>query len=262
MSLQNYYKMNNALIGYTGFIGQNLINQMKFESVYNSKNISDIKNKEFDLVVSCGNSSTRWLANKEPQKDYNNIFSFIENIKTIKTKKFVLISTIDVYQNPYDVDEDSPIEDTNKNQYGQNRYFLEKAIRSLFASVLIVRLPIIYGHGFKKNLIYDALNNNEVDKINGSAIVQIYDIKNFGKDLEKFIKTEYDLINLATEPVLTRDLFKEVFNIELKVLNNFFKYDIRCKHRSLANERGYLYSKEKVINDLKNFKKEYESKRI
>ena len=35
--------MKNALIGYTGFIGKNLMSQIKFDSFYNSKNINDIK---------------------------------------------------------------------------------------------------------------------------------------------------------------------------------------------------------------------------
>lgn len=254
--------MNNALIGYTGFIGQNLMKQMNFDYFYNSKNITEIQDKEFDLVVSAGNSSTRWLVNKNPEEDFNNILSFIDKIKTIKAKKFVLMSTIDVYQKPFDVNEDFIIEDTNENKYGQNRYFLEKAIKEIFSSYLIIRLPIMYGHGLKKNIIYDALNNNEIDKINGSAIVQIYNVKNLKKDLERFIKSEHKIINLATEPISTKKLFKEVFNIELKVTNNFFKYDIHTKHRSLSNEQGYLYNQKEIINDLKKFKVEYESKRI
>ena len=38
---------NDALIGYSGFIGSNLINQREFSFLFNSKNISDIKYKTF-----------------------------------------------------------------------------------------------------------------------------------------------------------------------------------------------------------------------
>ena len=250
----------NALIGYTGFIGQNLKNQINFDCFYNSKNISEIQNNEFNLIVSAGNSSTRWLVNKDPEKDLANILSFIEKIKTIKAKKFVLLSTIDVYQTPYDVNEDTLVDDINKNSYGQNRYILEKAIRDIFPSCLIVRLPIIYGHGFKKNIIFDALNNNEVHKINGNAIVQIYNVKNLGADLIKFIDNNYTLVNLATEPLLTRDFYKEVFNIDLDLNETFFKNDFQTKH--LTNNQKYFYNKNQIINDLKTFKIEYEFKCI
>jgi nucleoside-diphosphate-sugar epimerase len=254
---------NNALIGYTGFIGQNLKNQMDFSFFYNSKNISEIRNKEFDLVVSSGNSSTRWLVNKNPKEDLDNIISFIENIKTIKAKKIVLLSTIDVYQNPYDVTEDSSIDSINENSYGHNRFFLEKAIRDIFSSCLIVRLPIVYGHGFKKNVIFDALNNNEICKINGEALVQIYNVKNLGKDLEKFIDVDCRLVNLATEPLLVRDLYRDIFDIELNNgIKSFFKNDFQTKHCDLTNNQKYFYNKSQIVEELRVFKEEYESKRI
>ena len=34
--------MNSAIIGYTGFIGGNLVNQYHFDQFYNSKNIESI----------------------------------------------------------------------------------------------------------------------------------------------------------------------------------------------------------------------------
>ena len=43
--------MKKALIGYTGFVGSNLQAQIKFDDFYNSKNIQDIKDKEYDVVV-------------------------------------------------------------------------------------------------------------------------------------------------------------------------------------------------------------------
>lgn len=250
----------NALIGYTGFIGQNLSRQMNFDYFYNSKNISKIQNKEFDLVVSCGNPSTRWLVNKDPLADLSNILSFIENIKTIKTKKFILISTIDVYETPYSVNEDTQIEDVNKNKYGENRYFLEKKIKDIFSSYLIVRLPIIYGPFFKKNIIFDALNQNELHKVNENAIIQIYNVKNLSSDLTRFSNNNWKLVNLATEPILTKELYKEVFKIELNNnINAFFKYDVQTKYNDSQN---YFYNKKEILTDLKEFKVWYEANRI
>ena len=34
----------NALIGYTGFVGSNISNQIKFDFLFNSKNIHEILN--------------------------------------------------------------------------------------------------------------------------------------------------------------------------------------------------------------------------
>ena len=43
-------KQSKALIGYTGFIGSNLKRLYKPEYNYNTKNISKIKNKSFNLL--------------------------------------------------------------------------------------------------------------------------------------------------------------------------------------------------------------------
>ena len=43
----------NALIGYTGLVGKNILEQAGFEffdEFYNSSNIQDIKGKSFDII--------------------------------------------------------------------------------------------------------------------------------------------------------------------------------------------------------------------
>ena len=251
---------NDALIGYSGFIGSNLINQREFSFLFNSKNISDIKYKTFDTIISCGNSATKWMANKNPKQDYENIITFIENIKSIKVKKFILISTIDVYDNPYDVDETIEANCSDFNPYGKNRLILENFIKNFFDDYLIVRLPIVYGHGFKKNIIFDALNNNQLDKINGNTQVQIYNVKNLNMDLYKFSDKNLRIVNLATEPITVGDLYKTVFHIETKTSsNNYIKYDMKTMHN---NAKKYFYDKIAIVEELKIFKEEYETKRI
>lgn len=149
--------MKSCLIGYTGFVGGNLDSQYKFDYKYNSKNINDIIGKEFDLVVCAGVRAQKWLANTYPNQDINEIKNLTEKIKTIKTKKFVLISTIDVYKNPIDVNENKGIDLENLHPYGKNRIDLENWIIENFEESLIVRLPALFGQGLKKNFIYDLI---------------------------------------------------------------------------------------------------------
>lgn len=70
----------------------------------------------------------------------------------------MLISTIDVYKNPVDVNEDVPIDTENLNSYGLNRYYLEKMIEDSALDALIIRLPGLYGKNIKKNFIYDLIH--------------------------------------------------------------------------------------------------------
>ena len=99
----------NALIGYTGFVGGNILKQHSFEHLYNSKNIEEIQNKNFELIVCAAAPGTKWLANKEPENDMATIERLITNLKTVTAKKFVLISSIDVYSPVDAVNEDTVI---------------------------------------------------------------------------------------------------------------------------------------------------------
>ena len=249
---------NNALVGYSGFIGSTLRNQMEFSSLYNSKTIGQIENKEFDMVVSCGNSSLKWFANKNPEADFQNILSFIDIIKTVKAKKFVLLSSIDVYEHPYDVDENTVGDCSDKIPYGKHRLFLENFVRNHFEDHLIVRLPIVYGDGFKKNIIFDALNNHQIEKINPDTQIQIYNVKHIGSDIQDFLDRKLESVNIATEPLIVRDLFRDVFDVPLTdCKENYWKYDMKTIH---AEKGYYQYSREYLIEELKIFKRQYETK--
>ena len=52
--------MSNAIIGYTGFVGSNLLKFYKFDYFYNSKNFEDAKNKSFDTIFFCGVPAVKW----------------------------------------------------------------------------------------------------------------------------------------------------------------------------------------------------------
>ena len=59
----------NALVGYTGFVGSNLLQFFKFDELYNSKNFYEAKNKHFETIFFCGVPAIKWLANKNPEED-------------------------------------------------------------------------------------------------------------------------------------------------------------------------------------------------
>ena len=85
--------MKKALIGFSGFIGGNLLRQTEFGYLYNRNNVSDSQNEEFDLVVCAAPSAEKWRANKEPERDLyevNNLMNSIKNgLITVKNIIFV-----------------------------------------------------------------------------------------------------------------------------------------------------------------------------
>jgi hypothetical protein len=148
----------NSLVGYTGFVGSNLVKALNFDFLYNSKNIRDAFGTKPDLLVYSGIRAEKFLANNDPDKDYQHIQDAFHNICKIDPKKIVLISTVDVYKTPVDVDESSNIETEGLHPYGMNRYLLEQMVLKSGIKALIVRLPGLYGENIKKNFIYDLIH--------------------------------------------------------------------------------------------------------
>lgn len=149
--------MTSAIVGYTGFVGQNLCLSHPFDAQYNSKNIADAFGTAPDLLVYAGIRAEMFTANHFPEKDLENIQEAIENIKRINPKKLVLISTISVYP-VFEGDERTPLDENEGTAYGRNRRLLEKWVEENCAYYLIVRLPALFGQGIKKNFIFDMIH--------------------------------------------------------------------------------------------------------
>lgn len=147
-----------TLVGYTGFVGSNLVSQTNFSYLYNSKNIRDSYGTKPNLLVYSGVRAEKFLANKNPEQDHQIILGAIANIKLINPKKIILISTVDVYKHPINVSEDDEIVTKDLQPYGLHRYYLEKWVEENCKDHLIVRLPGLYGENIKKNFIYDLIH--------------------------------------------------------------------------------------------------------
>ena len=148
----------NVLVGHTGFVGNNLYRYGSFELGVNSGSVREAYGTNPDLCVYAGLRAEKYLANQQPEKDWQMIEQAKENIRMIKPQKLVLISTIDVFKSPLAVYEDSAIDMDGLQPYGYNRRVLENWVRENYPEALIVRLPGLFGEGIKKNFIYDIIN--------------------------------------------------------------------------------------------------------
>lgn len=156
-----------ALVGYTGFVGSNLYARARnrIKGVYNSQNIEKAYGLEPEVLIYAGVRAEKYLANSAPDRDLEVILEAEKNIRAINPQRLVLISTIDVYQNPVGVDEADSVLSGGKGgtgngiqPYGLNRYYLESWVRKNYPDALIIRLPGLYGYNIKKNFIYDYIN--------------------------------------------------------------------------------------------------------
>lgn len=149
-----------SLVGYTGFVGSNICMQAGsyIEGLYNSKNIESAYKTNPDILIYAGLRAEKFLANTYPDKDKLLIEEAKQNIKEINPKKLILISTIDVFKEPKNVNEESNINLQGLQPYGYNRYQLELWVRENYPDALIIRLPALFGINLKKNFLFDFIN--------------------------------------------------------------------------------------------------------
>jgi len=263
ISLEGMIRLKKILVGYTGFVGSNIYNSIDFDGVFNSKNIEEAFGTNPDLLIYSGVPAQKFMANKFPEKDLEIINNAIENIKKINPKKIVLISTIDVYKNPVDVDEETKIDYINNDPYGKNRYILEKWIMNNYNDYLIVRLPGLYGNNIKKNFIYDLINVIP-SMLKYEKYDELCSKNNFIKDF--YIKQDNGFYKLKeTSEEDKKELKKYFNNIGFNALNftdsrglfQFYNLSFLWKHIDIALKNNIkilnLATEPITISELYNY---------
>ncbi|MCR5277931.1 MAG: NAD(P)-dependent oxidoreductase [Lachnospiraceae bacterium] len=147
-----------TVVGSTGFVGSNLMASGQIDRGFHSTDIAEAYGLKPDLCIYAGLRAEKYLANSNPAKDMKAIEAAIENIRKIDPVNLVLISTIDVFASPKNVDESTVPSKESLLPYGYNRLILEERVREMYPECLIVRLPGLYGRNIKKNFIFDCIN--------------------------------------------------------------------------------------------------------
>lgn len=249
--------MRSALVGYTGFVGGNLMRQTSFTDLYHSRNSNDMEGETFDLVVCSAARAEKWKANQDPASDADHIQSLIRTLSKVKAREAVVISTVDVFSTPIGVDETTEIDTSTQHPYGKHRHQLEEFCLQHFPICLVVRLPGLFGMGLKKNAVFDILHDNQVEKIHPQSKFQFYSLDNLWKDIQISRTHGLRLIHFATEPVSMDRVAKEGLEKPLvhKPMGAPVNYDFRSRYCALWNRNdGYLYSSDQTIQGLRAFK--------
>ena len=240
----------NALIGQTGFVGGNLARQMPFDAAFSSRDIGGIRGQRFGTIVCAGAYAAKWKANQDPQADRDSLEKLIAPLREVECERFVLISTVDVYERPVEVDESVAPDATHA--YGRHRRELEEFAASRFPDCYVLRLPGLFGPGLKKNVLYDLLHDNQVERIHPDGVFQYYSLNHLGADIGRAVANGWRVLNVATGPIPTRELALRCFGRELSAYpagTAPARYDFRTRYAP----SGYLYDKAQVIRELSEF---------
>ncbi|SFB92554.1 Nucleoside-diphosphate-sugar epimerase [Brevinema andersonii] len=232
--------MKSALIGYTGFVGGNLLEKMNFTHQYNSKNIQEIKHKEFDFLICAGIPAEMFISNSNPEQDKKNIQNILDILATVKVKTAVLISTVAVYSQPVIADENSTSFDLN-TPYGKHRRMAEEQFIEMFPKHLIVRLPALFGRKIKKNFLCDIINPTPVF-LKKEKLIEL-------SEQENILKEYYSFNDSKNMYEFQKDL--AINNNKLQEINNIFnKLNFTSLQFTHADSRFQFYNLHNLHHDI------------
>jgi len=249
--------MRRALIGYSGFVGGALFEASDFSAGFNSQNIGDIAGQHFDEIICAGIPAVKWLANKEPERDRNTIGALLASLETVRADRFVLVSTIDVYPDPSrPLTEDDEPNGSLNHAYGRHRLDAEAWVTKRFADRLIVRLPALFGPGLKKNVLFDLLHSNQVNRIDPASEFQWYPLLRLSADLALARSAGLQLVNFFTEPLKTQEILERFFpNVHVGAPSlKPVVYRLQSRHAAVfGGPPGYVMDRSQVLDGMESF---------
>ncbi|GAB3374893.1 NAD-dependent epimerase/dehydratase family protein [Azotobacter armeniacus] len=248
--------MTNALIGFSGFVGSTLMVQTSFDSRYRSTNIRDIEGQTFDSIVCAGASAQKWIANRDPETDRRNIQDLIAPLETVRCRRFVLISTVDVFKTPSGIDEDSPVDESGLHPYGLHRRRLEQFVEHHFPEHLIVRLPGLVGPRLRKNVVFDLLNDNNLQSVDSRSVFQFYPMVNLWYDIETALAAGLELLHLTAEPLSVAEVARQGFGtpFDNPLASPPATYDMQTRHARIFGSTGrYQYSARESLQAIRTY---------
>jgi hypothetical protein len=249
-------------MGGSGLIGTTLQEQHKFDLVFSSKDAHKIDKLDlngYDIWLSCL-PATKWKVNEDIEEDIYNMQYIIKLLHKFKFNNIILFSTIDVYV-------DSPLESNewyapniSEFNYGTNRRLFEIMVSQLLSynNLKIFRLPALFGKHIKKNIIFDLLNNNQVDKIKAKSTYQWYDLNDLYKDVQDRLLLSPKVFNLFPEPIPTKRII-ELFPQYKDIVDNVEQGSIYV-FKTIHTGTGFLYNKDVSLAKLAKFIHEARSK--
>jgi hypothetical protein len=245
-----------ALIGYTGFVGSALARDGEFDLCVNRTNLESLRGAHLKRIVCAGLPAAKWIANQRPAEDADNMRRLVAALATTRADTFTLISTIDVYPRATDADETYECSNEPNHAYGTHRLEFERSVRERFPHAHIVRLPALFGAGLKKNILYDLLYDNQVERINPDSRFQWYPLTRLTRDLRTIEERGLPLVNLFTEPLETRAILEQLFPNRLagRSPGPRAHYDLHTCHGAVfGGDSRYIMSRAAVLAALGAF---------
>lgn len=242
----------DVLIGSTGFVGGHLAGAHQFTLGVHRPNLQDLVGCHADVLVCAGLPAQKWLANKDPQADWDNMASLAQALTRVSAQRAVLISTIDVYQPPLGVDERDPPQFAATGAYGTHRAWFEAFFRAQFERSTVVRLPGLFAPDLRKNLVHDLLHGREDQwqAMNPASRFQFFDAGRTWEMVQWAWSQDIRVLNVTSEPVTAQEV-AGLFGVTLAGSSPAADYDMRSVHaQAFGGADGYMFDKRQILDAI------------
>jgi nucleoside-diphosphate-sugar epimerase len=254
------------IVGGKGLTGSAIVKQLQNLSlnfqIIQKENKESFFGKSCDVLIFANGNSIKYKANQDPFFDFNaTLTSIAEYIHKIKFKKFILLSTVDVYNNKSNFDEtkeDTEIDFKKLDTYGFHKYITEKYVMHFCNNYLIFRLPGLVGRGLKKNPAFDYIDIGKKVMISPESELNFINTKFLAKTLITFLNLgiKNEIFNLAASNSIRIKNIKNIIGVETEyaesALDNIQKYQINIekiqKHVQLPSSENSI---KEYFNELK-----------
>ena len=158
------------VFGAAGFVGSALVEHCRQNGIPHAgiirQNYAEYVGKANDLFINAAGNSSKRLANSDPAADFEkNVAATLKSILDFPTRRYVYLSTIDVYhdvRNPAINSETAPLRPESMSRYGFHKYLAELLVRKYCPSHALLRLGGMVGPNLKKNAVYDIAVENRL----------------------------------------------------------------------------------------------------
>lgn len=257
-------KRKLGVLGASGLLGSDLINYLSSGytvTPITRESYEEHKGDKFDVFINANGNSKRFWALQNIYQDFEaSTSSVYKTIFDFKFKKYIYISSIDVYPDPSSARgtlEDDSIDISQQNAYGFHKYLSEQLVKKHVSDWLILRSSMILGTKIKKGPFYDILSHNptlltfdsKLQLITTNAIARIIKVL---LDREVVRKT----FNLGGIGTFTFTKISKYFDQEIQVSpkaeKQVYKMNVRKireLYPSLKTSEEYL---QEFLNDYKD----------
>ena len=243
----------HALVGHTGFVGSNLLRQRRFDFCVNRFNLDALDGACLERLVLSALPAEKWRINLEPEADLANLRRLQQGLLNVRAKQVVLISTVDVYNYPVAVDENTPVLLGKASPYGRHRFEFEQWANFHFESITVIRLPGLFGAGLKKNALFDLLHGHQVEKLHPQARLQWYPIDRLSDDIDRALDSGLRLVHAAVEPLFLQEVAAQHFP-QYRLASTTATpahYDMRSRYAGIfGGSDGYWMSSKAVLDEM------------